>query len=119
MNQKKLKREILDVPHVKWHTASALISLLLIFIILLLKDRSLPPVVPLFYGNPADGEQLAEQSFLVLPSAVTLIIATTNATISRLLDDSFVHRVLWGLSLVAVVLSAITTLRIIFLVGRL
>lgn len=91
-------------------------NLLVIGFVFLVMDR-LPPEVPLFYGKPRGEEQLVGRVMLVLPPAVSMLIALSNAIIIRLTKDVFLKNVLLGLAVTATLLSTITVFKIINLVG--
>ncbi|OGM03155.1 hypothetical protein A2115_01405 [Candidatus Woesebacteria bacterium GWA1_41_8] len=83
----------------------------------LLVLRSLPPQVPLFYGLPETEERLAASWMLAVPSAVSFLILLGNASLSLFTEDEFSKKILAASTLAASLFSAITTLKIISLVG--
>ncbi len=95
-----------------------LINLLLIILIVFAR-RFLPPVVPLFYGQPQGREQLAKSTFLVIPPLIALLVVAINTSIIFFMKNKFLQKVLLGLAIMTTVLSTITIVKIIFLVGNL
>lgn len=83
---------------------------------ILVSQSSLPPVVPLLYGLPVGEEQLVPRILLVLPSLAAFLLVAANACVSSFLKDSFVHKVLVGISIALTLLASITTIKIFFLV---
>lgn len=77
----------------------------------------LPPQIPLFYGLPVGETQLTPYwGFLIAPAA-SLVISAINIFISSQITDSFYKKVLIISAFFISILVAITTVRIIFLVG--
>jgi hypothetical protein len=104
------------LPYFKISIFVLLINTLIIALILYLR-KSLPPVVPLYYGKPAGEEQLGSSLSLLLPPAISIILTIINSIFAKLTSDPFLQQVLIGLTIVVSVLSTITVLKIIFLVG--
>jgi hypothetical protein len=92
------------------------ISLITLFITLI-GQKFLPPQIPLFYGQPEGEEQLASSFALFLPGAFALLLLFINVGLSVLIKDDFIKKFLVLASLVVSVFAAVTTLKIIFLVG--
>lgn len=84
----------------------------------LLMQRVLPPEVPLFYGLPQGEEQLAKPIFLLIPAGLSLLIIFINLFLAKVIKDDFLKKVLAIASLVVAIFAAITTFKIIFLVGN-
>ena len=94
------------------------INLLLIVTVVLARN-ALPPLLPLFYGAPSGEDQLARQGFLVLPLIMVTAISIINILLSRIVSDLFLQRILFGFTVVTTLLSTITVIRIMLLVGHL
>lgn len=77
----------------------------------------LPPVVPLFYGQPEGQMQLIATWGLLLAPGLAILIMIVNTILTTLIKDEFLKKVLMFSSLFVSLLSAITVLKIIFLVG--
>ncbi len=84
--------------------------------ILIFRDF-LPPLVPLFYGRPVGQAQLVGTLGLLIAPLVALIITLTNLFFARLVEDNFLKKVLVLSSSFISLLSLITILKIVFLVG--
>ena len=91
-----------------------LVSLLVIFL-----QKYLPPIIPLFYGKPRGGEQLAPSSFLLLPPGISILIILVNSLLMVFQKNEFLQKVLLGLMLGITLLSTITVIKILLLVGSL
>jgi len=89
----------------------------LVLIAVLAFKSFLPPVVPLFYGNILGEAQLANSLFLLIPPVASLAIIGINMTISSVVTDAFLKKILIISSLFISLLTSITVLKIIFLVG--
>jgi len=95
---------------------SAALNVLIATVSLLLISN-LPPQVPLFYGLPQTEEQLAPAWMLIIPSALAFLILLGNASLSLFIEGDFSKKALAGASFAVSLFSAVTTLKIIFLVG--
>lgn len=92
------------------------ISVFLILMVFVLQGF-LPPQVPLFYGEPVGENQLVLPIFLSLAPLFALTMTLINTFIASKIKDDFTQKVLIVSSLFISILSFITLLRIIFLVG--
>jgi hypothetical protein len=105
-----------DIPFLKLFY----LSLFLAFtppIIVMTLGKLLPPEVPVFYGLP-DGEgQLGLKSFLAIPGIISLLIIGVNSVVLFLTTNPYLKKVLVVAGFVASMLSAITVIKIFFLVG--
>ena len=91
---------------------------LLIVLAIVLLQKDLPPVVPLFYGLPVSQEELTKNIFLVTPALTSSLFICVNFILIRITKDSFLQKIFIGLDATTVALSTITILEIIFLVGK-
>jgi hypothetical protein len=115
MPKKKLEN-YLSLPFFKPLSIILLINLLLILLILLIRNN-LPPQVPLYYGRPFGAEQLADKYSLIIPPLFSMFVIFINIALIQLLKDNFLRYVLFTMTIVTTCLSAITVLKIIFIVG--
>lgn len=90
---------------------------LLIILFVVLNQKNLPPVVPLYYGLAYGTERLVSSNFLILPSVISLVIISLNSIISMFVEDIFLKKTLTFAGLAATLFSAITTINIILVVG--
>jgi hypothetical protein len=104
------------LPFKDFVIASVSINILMAVIVLLIQ-RWLPPQIPLFYGKPRGEEQLASSLVLTLPSIVSLLILLINVSFAAILKDEFLRKTLVLAAIVVTFFAAITTIKIIFLVG--
>lgn len=79
--------------------------------------NNLPPVVPLLFGLPTGMEQLVKTPFLFAAPGSALIITILNTVIAVYLKDEYLKKILAVSSLFISLLSAITVVKIILLVG--
>jgi hypothetical protein len=98
-------------------TIVCLIVNLVVIVIIAIASSYLPPQVPLLYGAPKGEEQLARQSFLMVPPIMVTAITILNTLLARFIKDRFLDRVIFGFTLVTTVLSTVTVVRILLLVG--
>jgi len=96
--------------------AAIIINLLAVVSIILLRNF-LPPLIPLFYGRPAGEAQLTETFGLLIAPGVSLLITIINLCISLLIQDGFQRKILAMSATIISLLTAITVVKIILLVG--
>lgn len=77
----------------------------------------MPPVVPLFYGKPSGEGQLVPTLGLLIAPAASLLITLLNTALSVVTNDTFFKQVLIATTLLITLLTTITVLKVIFLVG--
>lgn len=107
----------INIPHGGFMLVMFILNLAVAGSILILQN-SLPPEVPLFYGMPSGREQLADQIYLLIPPAAALLIIATSAVLSSSTRDSYLQTIFSGLTLVVTLLSTITVVKIMLLVGN-
>ena len=83
----------------------------------LISIRSLPPVVPLFYGRAVGPGQLVSSVMLTIAPITSLVIGGANFFLASIVREVFVKKVLAVASLFISLLSLITITKIIFLVS--
>lgn len=113
-------REVLTekLPFKAYIAVSIIVNLLVIITVLgLTYFKRLPPEVPTFYGEPEGEAQLASNYILVLPAIVSLILLGVNTGISYVLEDDFLKKILIIAGTTITILSTITTIKILSLVG--
>lgn len=114
---KKLGEFLNKIPYKNWVFFLIAINLFLIIAVLIFRSL-LPPVVPLFYGQPSGTEQLARQHFLALPPTIAMVVCIINTLVNYYIKDEFVKKILLGGMIVATLFSLITITKIFFLVGN-
>ena len=101
----------------KNYVSFALTTNLIALILVIIFQRFLPPLVPLFYGLPVGEEQLVPSWVLIVPILVSILIISANVSGSLLVKDEFLKKTLVLGGILINVLSIVTTVRIILLVG--
>lgn len=104
------------IPYSKYVATILGVNILLSILVLLLQDN-IPPTVPLFYGRPRGNEQLAPQLFLLLPPGIAILVTALNTIFAVITEDKFIRKVLIGIAFAATLLSTITVIKIVLLVG--
>lgn len=89
----------------------------LTLLILLVLSPKLPPEVPLFYGAAEGKDQLGPLITLALPPVISIAVVAINSLIAMMTTDEFMKKVLISTSLVVSILSTISFVKIVFLVG--
>lgn len=90
---------------------------ILVLVLFGMMYHTLPPQIPLFYSNPWGKAQLAPPYGLALPIVLSIVFLFINSILStRLFHMSFVRHTLFIGAIVTLVLSAITVIRILFLI---
>ena len=105
-----------SVPFKGYFYFSSSISLLAAFVVFFTLNI-LPPVVPLLYGHPEGQAQLVPKLALLVAPAAAMTITIINATLTVLMKNEFLQKILVISAFLISVLSAITVLKIIFLVS--
>ncbi len=96
-----------------------LLNVALIFAVLGLSYfKRLPPEVPLFYGIAEGEAQLVSNWQLLIPSGVSLGFLFLNSTLAYLFKDEFLKKTLIIATFSLTLLSVVTTIKIITLVGN-
>ncbi len=91
---------------------------LVVALLVLLFQNTLPPVVPLLYGLPVSSAQLAPSLALVIPPLVAAFLGVLNLMTVKATKDKFLEKLLAGLSIAITALAAITVIKIFLLVGH-
>lgn len=112
----KSQEQIENIPLKGLIYISLAINVLVILSVLFLK-KFLPPVIPLYYGLAKSEAQLAKQTYLVIPSLTSFTVLLANIFFSIFSDNDYLKKTLIIGAFVVTFLSAITTLKIVFLVG--
>lgn len=107
----------INLPYRNYILGSIFINIVLISGILLIRNKILPPEVPLFYGLPQGQEQLASSNFLIFPSIISIVITIINISLALVVRDNFLKKALIVAGIFSVLFPLATTLKIIFLVG--
>lgn len=105
-----------NIPAGNFFYSSVVLNILVVLTIIGVKSF-LPPVVPLLYGRPEGGMQLLPSLGLILAPGVALTITFINLLLIRFIKDRFIGQVLIISSFLISLLTTITVLKIIFLVG--
>jgi hypothetical protein len=113
---KKPYFDISKIPFLKLIMVSIFLNLICILGIFIARNN-IPPQVPLYYGYARGDKQLSSSSGLVLPSLIAIGIIITNTTISLFINSDYLKKALIISSLLVTVLSLITTVKIMLLVG--
>jgi hypothetical protein len=77
----------------------------------------LPPEIPLYYGMAEGDQQLAPTHGLLFPSLFALGVIIINSALALMIKNDFLKHVLILAALGITVLVAITTVKIVLLVG--
>lgn len=119
IHKNKKTRYLFDkfqIPFAKIVAISIGISLLNIIIVILLQG-ALPPEIPLFYGLAEGEEQLSTSLGLIIPGLFSLFINSVNIALALPLQNDFLQKTLVLTALAVSIISLITSVEIIFLVG--
>ena len=104
------------VPYRNYFLAAIIINIGILATLILLKSF-LPPLAPLFYGRPAGEAQLTNTLGLLIAPGVSLLITVINLLLCFWVKDDFLKKLLAVSTIVVSVLTAITIIKIILLVG--
>jgi hypothetical protein len=87
-------------------------------IVIYVSWSKIPPLIPLYYGNPTGGEQLGPSRGLFIPPSFVLVSLLTAILITKAYKDDFLEKLLVMSLCVLTTLSTVTVLKILFLVGN-
>lgn len=118
MNTRALANSFKTVIYIK-PTLLIIAANLLLMITIILLQKLIPPVVPLLYGKPTGEEQLTSRANLLIPPVLAIATNIINLALIQILKDNFLQKILLSLGFILTILSTITTLKIIFLIGNL
>lgn len=90
---------------------------LAVILLFLLVKGFLPPVIPLLYGRPSGSGQLLPDFGILLAPALSIALILVNVVISGYITDLFSKKLLIAASCLISLLTSITVIKIIFLVG--
>jgi len=112
----KSQKKIEDIPFKKFLYVSAVINIVTISFVVISR-KYLPPIVPLFYGLAKSESQLAPNIYLVLPNTLASLILFLNILMTFLFENDHIKKTLIVTPFIVTILSTITTIKIIFLIG--
>lgn len=93
------------------------INILTILLVLILQ-KHLPPLVPLYYGLPVSKSQLTPPLGLTIPALTSTAIIIINWALLKIAKDQFIEKILSGICIATTILSLITTINIFATVGK-
>lgn len=88
-------------------------------ILITIQRHSLPPEIPLLYGNTEGNEQITPWTYLYLPPAVSLIILFINTIYATFVKDKLIRNSLSVVSFICSLFTTIAVIKILNLVGSL
>lgn len=86
-------------------------------VIVILTKGFLPPVAPLLYGRPEGASQLIPSIGLIIAPSTALVITLINIFLTKPVKDKFLQQILIVSTFLISLLTTITVLKVIFLVG--
>lgn len=116
MKLKKTNLNFLPKPAV---TITIFLLNIIVLIFIFAVKNLLPPEIPLLYGKPSGEEQLVPKIYLFIPPSLAIVFLLLNLILIKFIKDKFLQYSLLSLSLIITILSTITVLKIISIVGNL
>lgn len=92
------------------------LNVLTVLVVLIFK-KEIPPIVPLLYGRAIGESQLVNLPGLLIAPGVSLFITILNLFLSSMTQDLFLKKVYVATAFLVSLLTTITVIKIIFLVG--
>lgn len=96
--------------------AAIVIDIIVVLLLIILRNF-LPPLAPLFYGRPTGDAQLTKTFGLLIAPGASFLITAVNLLLSLWVKDVFFKKLLAISAVVISVLTTITIVKIVFLVG--
>jgi len=87
-------------------------ALLIIFL-----RNFLPPVVPLLYGRPGGVGQLVPELYLLIAPLAAIVLTIVNLLVMNFQENLFTRKILSASAFLISLLTTITIVKIILLVG--
>ncbi|HET7099196.1 MAG TPA: hypothetical protein VFI61_03125 [Patescibacteria group bacterium] len=112
----QLAQSLKDAPFKSYVYLSFFMNFGTLFVVLIFKNL-LPPTVPLFYGRAVGPDQLIPVYGLLVAPGISFLITLLNLYLSFKSQDVFTKKVYIAASFLVSLLTTITILKIIFLVG--
>lgn len=113
---KRSREQIENLPFKKFIYVFLLLNIFtLVFIFVVISK--LPPQVPLYYGLARSEAQLGTPSSLVIPCLFSLVALLINIVIASFIENDFLRKTLIIAGFAGILLSTITVIKIVFLVG--
>lgn len=113
----ELKKTLSDkIPLIKFIYAAFILNSFNLIAVLLLQ-KNLPPQIPLFYGFAQSEQQLTSSFGLLIPGIYSISVVIANAIFSIFLINDFLKKILSITSFTISLLSAITVIKIVGLIG--
>jgi hypothetical protein len=113
---KSIKTYLKGIPFTGLLYISLILDALVIVSVFFAKNL-LPPVVPLFYGRPSGEGQLVPVLGLLLAPLVSLAITFANFFLAKIIKVEFLQKILIVSTFLLTLLTTITVIKIILLVG--
>lgn len=104
------------IPYINFVYAAFILNLFNLTIVLVMQ-KNLPPQVPLFYGFTESEQQLTTSLGLIIPGIYSLSLVLLNTILTILIKNDFLKKTLSTASFTISLLSLVTVLKIVFLVG--
>jgi hypothetical protein len=117
-NKQSVSGELKTLPLLPFLYVAFLLNVL-VLVTVYLKSNTIPPEVPLFYGNPDGIDQLASWQYLFLPPTISLLFLTLNTILAVSLTDKFIRYTLSATSFALSILTTIAVVKALLLVGSL
>ena len=114
--KKKASQVFKKPPFLKLIYISIFLNLICILGIIAIK-QSLPPEAPLFYGLAEGEDQLTTTLGLTLPGVASIFIVLINLLIATFIENELLRKSLIIAGFFVSVLSFITTIQIVLLIG--
>lgn len=105
-----------DIPLKGYLYFSLFLNVLSVVSVLVAKNF-LPPVAPLLYGRPEGEGQLVPTLWLLSAPLTSFVITLINILLVRLVKDAFMQKILVMSAFLLSILTTITIVKIVFLVG--
>lgn len=104
------------IPFRGYFYASVVLNVSTVLILLGIQNI-IPPVAPLLYGRPEGAGQLVPSMWLIIAPLVSIFLSVLNTLLIKLVKDRFIQQILVISAFLISLLTTITVLKIVFLVG--
>ena len=105
-----------EIPFYKLALFVIVVNIILIVLILVF-EKSIPPEIPLFYGLPESAEQLTTTRSLIIPPSASTMVIIINTTLAVFTKDDFLKKALMVSAIATGIFSSIAVFKVALLVG--
>jgi hypothetical protein len=110
-----MKKEMFSLNRIELGSLS--VSVLVVLILLVIQNNSLPPQIPLFFGMPSGITQLAPKFVLIILPVIAIAVLIINHIAILIIKDKFIQKLFLLATTIACFMMAYAVFQVFNLVG--